>query len=134
MAPIEWHELDSLDLGKKIRYRLDINAAEFKGRAGVPWLVMAANTHLSLNELAAVMAEVFGVYRPRNWIWHRRWMFQDPNLVRKAGGVRNADGQDERAFQIMDSHRQVSARQLVRILQESGIRRGKDWVLKNRVR
>ena len=35
MSQIAWLELDSVDLGKKISYRLDINAGEFKGRAGM---------------------------------------------------------------------------------------------------
>ena len=51
MKKIKWLEYDSTGLGKKIRYRLEINAAEFKGRAGMPWLIMAANIHLSVNEL-----------------------------------------------------------------------------------
>jgi hypothetical protein len=54
--------------------------------------------------------------------------------VRNAGGIRNADGQEARAYRIMDQHPHVSARELARILRRSGIKRGKDWVLKNRVR
>lgn len=133
MVPIEWLELDSAGLGKKIRYRLDIKAEDFKGRAGMPWLIMAANLHLSINELLEVM-EAYGYYRTRSWVSRRRWIFFDANYVRNAGGVRNADGQEGRACQIMDKHPHVSARELARILRKNGIRRGKDWVLKNRVR
>lgn len=132
MAEVEWRELDSVGLGKKISYRLDINAGDFRGRAGVAWLIMAANPHLSINELLAVM-EAYGCYRTRSWVSRRRWMFLDPNCVRKAGGVCNADGQQARAYQIMDKHARVSARELTRILRKNGIQRGKDWVLKNRV-
>jgi hypothetical protein len=134
MAPIEWSELDSVGLGKKVRYRLDINAADFKGRAGMPWLIMAANVNLSINELLEVM-EAYGYFRPRSWVSRRRWIFFDANYVRNAGGrIGNADGQDERAYQIMDEHPHVSARELARILRNKGIRRGKDWVLRHRVR
>ena len=87
MDHIAWLELHSTGLGKKIRYRLDINAEDFRGRAGVVWLIMAANPHLSLDELCAVMEEAFGCYRPRSWVWRRRWIFLDPANVRKAGGA-----------------------------------------------
>ena len=53
MKKIKWLECDSVDLGKKFQYRMDIDAEEFKGRAGLPWLIMAANVNLSINELLA---------------------------------------------------------------------------------
>ena len=85
---------------------------------------MAANVHLSINELLEVM-EAYGYYRTRSWVSRRRWIFFDPDYVRNAGRVRNADGQEERAYQIMDKHPQVSARELTRILRKHGIQRGK---------
>lgn len=130
---IEWLEVDSPALRKKIRYRADIDIREFKGRAGMPWLIMAANVHLSINELLAVMA-AHGYERTRSWVSRRRWIFFDAGYVRSAGVVRNADGQEERAHRIMAEHPRVSARELARILSKKGIKRGKDWVLKNRVR
>ena len=133
MSEVEWRELDSVGLGKKVRYRLDINASDFKGRAGLPWLIMAANPHLSINDLLAVMEEAFGYYRTRSWVSRRRWIFSDAKHVRGSGGVRNADGQEGRAYQIMDQHPHVSARELARILRKNGIERGRDWVLKHRV-
>jgi hypothetical protein len=131
-TPVKWLEHDSINLGKKVRYRLDINAGEFKGRAGMPWLIMAANIHLSINELLEVM-DAYGYERTRSWVSRRRWIFFDDNYVRNAGGVRNADGQEARAYRIMDAHPHVSARELARILRQNGIKRGKDWVLRNRV-
>jgi hypothetical protein len=98
----------------------------------MPWLIMAANLHLSLNELLEVM-EAFGYERTRSWIQRRRWIFYDADFVRGVGGVSNADGQQARAYKIMDEHPYVSARELVRILRKRGIKRGKDWVLKHRV-
>lgn len=109
------------------------NICEFKGRAGMPWLIMAANIHLSINELLMVMKH-YGYERTRSWVSRRRWIFFDPNYVRSAGGVRDADGKESRAFLIMEQHPRESARRLVGILRENGIKRGKDWVLKNRVR
>ena len=94
---------------------------------------MAANVHLSINELLEVMT-AFGYERTRSWVSRRRWIFFDANYVRNAGRSRNEDGQETRAHRIMDEHPNVSARELARILRKSGIKRGKDWVLKNRVR
>jgi hypothetical protein len=118
------------EVSREINLTLDIR--DFKGRAGMPWLIMAANVHLSINELLEVMA-AYGYMRTRSWVSRRRWIFFDANYVRKAGGVRNADGQEARAYRIMGEHPHVSARELARILRKNGIRRGKDWVLKNRV-
>lgn len=128
---IEYLEHDS-PLGKKIQYRVDIDARQFQGRAGMPWLIMAANVNLSINDLLDVMA-AYGYERTRSWVSRRRWIFFDADYVRNAGGVRNTDGQEERAYRIMDEHPHVSARELVRILRKNNIKRGKDWVLKNRV-
>lgn len=130
---IKWLEHESPNLGKTIRYRLDINAEDFKGRAGMPWLIMAANVHLSINELLEVMGS-YGYFRTRSWVSRRRWIFFDADYVRGAGRFRNADGQEARALRIMNQYPNVSARELARILRKNGIKRGKDWVLKNRVR
>ena len=114
---IEWLEHDSTS-GKKIRYRVDIDAREFQGRAGMPWLIMAANPNLSINELLEVMA-AYGYERPRSWVARRRWIFLNPDYARMAGGVRNADGQETRAYRVMDQHPHVSARELTRIDRKS---------------
>lgn len=129
---IEWLEIDSPALRKKIRYRADIDIREFKGRAGMPWLIMAANVNLSITALLDVMA-ANGYERTRSWVSRRRWIFFDADYVRNAGGVRNADGQEDRAHRIMQQHPRASARELARILSKEGIKRGKDWVRKNRV-
>lgn len=131
---IEWLEIPSAmtDKKQKIKYRLDIDARDFKGRAGMPWLIMAANTHLSVSDLLDVMAH-YGYERTRSWVSRRRWIFFDANYVRQSGGVADADGQQARAYRIMDQHPSVSAREMVRILGKAGIKRGKDWVLKHRV-
>lgn len=118
--------------GKRIRYRVDIDARDFKGRAGMPWLIMAANVNLSINQLLDVMA-AYGCQRTRSWVARRRWIFFDANYVRQAGGQADSDGQQAHAYRLMDEHPSVSAREMVRILRDAGIKRGKDWVLKHRV-
>ena len=131
---IEYLEIDGVGTGKKIKYRVDIDAREFKGRAILPWLIMAANPHLSLNQLLDVMAHYGCEYeRTRSWIGRRRWMTVDRGYVRQCGAAADADGQQARAYRIMDQHPHVSARELVRILGKAGIKRGKTWVLKHRV-
>lgn len=129
---IEYLEIESPITGKKIGYRVDIDAREFKGRAGMPWLIMAANVNLSINKLLEVMAH-YGYERTRSWVARRRWIFFDSDYVCQSGRAADADGQQARAYQIMDRHPTVSARELVRIFGKAGIKRGKDWVLKNRV-
>ena len=127
----EYLEMQSSS-GKKISYRVDIDARDFKGRAGLPWLIMAANVNLSINQLLDVMA-AYGCQRTRSWVARRRWIFFDANYVRNAGGQADTDGQQARAYRLMDEYPSVSAREMVRILRDAGIKRGKDWVLKHRV-
>lgn len=130
---IEYLETESTAAsGKKIKYRVDIDAREFKGRAGMPWLIMAANVNLSLNDLLDVMAH-YGYGRNRSWVSRRRWMFFDANYVCQCGASADLDGKQARAYQIMDQYPSVSARELVRILGKAGVKRGKDWVLKHRI-
>lgn len=129
---VDYLEIESAVTGKKIRYRVDIDARDYKGRAGMPWLIMAANVNLSLTQLRDVMAH-YGYERPLAWISRRRWLFFDADYVRLSGGVADADGKQARAYQIMDQHPNASAREMSRILKEAGIKRSKDWVLKHRV-
>ncbi len=127
----EYLEIESPTTGKKIKYRVDVDARHFRGRAGMPWLIMAANVNLSINALLDVMAH-YGYRRTRSWVARRRWIFFDGEYVRQCGAAADADGQQARAHRIMDEHPNVSARELVRILGKAGIRRGRDWVLKHR--
>ncbi len=130
-ATLTWTDWRGREISREVNLTLP-DIRDFKGRAGMPWLIMAANIHLSVNDLLRVMA-AYGYERTRGWVSRRRWIFFDPNYVRNAGGVRNADGQEARAYRIMDEHPNVSARELTRILRKNGIKRGKTWVLKNRV-
>jgi hypothetical protein len=130
---IEYLEIESPTTGKKIEYRVDLDAREFKGRAGMPWLIMAANVNLSIDKLLDVMSH-YGYERTRSWVSRRRWLFFDSNYVCQFGRAADADGQQARAYRIMDQYPNVSSRELVRILGKAGVKRGKDWVLKHRIR
>jgi hypothetical protein len=129
---MDYLEIEDAGTRKKIRYRADIpNIRDFVGRAGLPWLIMAANVNLSINELLTVMAH-YDVVRTRSWVSRRRWIFFDAGYVRSSGASADADGQQARAYRIMEQHPKISARDMVRILSDNGIKRGRDWVLKHR--
>lgn len=124
-----WTDWQGREISREVNLTLDVR--DFKGRAGMPWLIMAANVHLSINDLLEVM-RAFGYERTRSWVSRRRWIFFPADYVRNTARV-NADGQDARASRIMAENPRASARELARILKKMGIRRGKDWVLRHRV-
>lgn len=129
----EYLEIEGSPTGKKIRYQVAIpDIRQYKGRAGLPWLIMAANVNLSINDLLVVMAH-YGVVRTRSWVSRRRWIFFDAGYVRSSGASADADGQQARAYRIMEQHPKISARDMVRVLSDNGIKRGRDWVLKHRI-
>ncbi len=116
-----------------------INLEDFHGTAAFPWLVIFANAHLSgweIEQFLMLKAEATpGAERSASWIQRKRWMTRKPGESRSLGvGPRpNRDGNDARAFALMQGHPKLSARQLVRLLKDRGITRGKDWVLRHRL-
>jgi hypothetical protein len=115
---------------RPINFVIDIR--DYKGRDGYPWLVIAANPHLSVYVLWLLLFFEGGKNeRGESWIKRRRWLFRDPEEVR-VGRQANADGKDDRAVNIMRENPTMSARGLVRLLKQHGIHRGKDWVLKHK--
>ena len=128
---LEFDGLSGKRQSRRTNYVIDIR--DYKGRAGYPWLVIAANPHLSVNVLWLwLLSEGGKNERGQSWIKRRRWLFQDPEKTGVAGVQANADGRDGRAVAIMRENPTMSARSLVRLLKEHGIRRGKDWVLKHK--
>jgi hypothetical protein len=122
---LEFDGLSGKRQSRPINYVIDIR--DYKGRPGYPWLVIAANPHLSVYVLWLLLSSEGGRNeRGESWIKRRRWLFQDPNKAAGAGGQANADGRDGRAVKIMRENPTMSARSLVRLLKENGIRRGKD--------
>jgi hypothetical protein len=124
-----WTDGRGREVERPVNYILDIR--KHVGEPGWALLAVAANTHLSIADLERLLATE-GVYRSRSWIQRRRWLFQQADAVNNQGRP-NADGKDEKAKRIMEEYSSSSARQLVRILAENGIVRGRDWVWRNRV-
>jgi hypothetical protein len=111
---------------KAVNIRVDISA--FTECAVFPYLVMAANPHLSAPEIQDVLRS-FGDFqwRSETWIKTRRWMFTVGEPL-----APSADGLDERAHRIMRNNPRQSARRLVMLLQSNGINRPLDWVYRSR--
>lgn len=110
-----------------------IDARTLKETPGYALLLIAANPHLSLRDLDRLL-KTLGVERSRNWLQKRRWLFQQPEAVNAPGVKSNADGRDDAALALMRDNPTQSLRDLSRLLARHGIRRGKDWVRKNRCR
>jgi hypothetical protein len=111
-----------------------IDIREFTHCAVYPWLVMAANPHLSAPDIQEFLSrqDVAEAFRPTRWISKRRWMCGE---TRHQGGTRpDADGRDPLAFELLSDNRDLSLRDMVRLLKENGITRGREWVRVNRVR
>ena len=111
-----------------------INIREFTHCAVYPWLLMAANPHLSAPDLSMITADQDHdeVYRPARWLNKRRWMCGETR--HQGGGRPNADGRDPKAFELLEANRYLSLRDMVRLLKEHNIVRGREWVRLNRVR
>ena len=112
---------------KTVNIRVDISG--FKDCAIFPYLVMAANPHLSTRDLQDVMSS-FGdhQWRSETWIKTRRWMCSvDPTPLHPS-----ADGLDERARRIMRNHPRMSAPKMAALLKSEGIRRTPHWVYRSR--
>ena len=126
---MRWTDDSGKEQTREVNYA--INIADFRGRAGYIWLLMAANPHLSVADLLRFLhaSGETRALRSETWIKTRRWMFKDAGSV----GVKpDADGLDEDAFEIMRTSPELSARKLSLLLKQHGIRRGKSWVQMNR--
>lgn len=132
-STLTWTDWRGKEQVRTVNHVLDIR--DFRGTAIYPWLLIAANTHLSVGnlwEFLCLVAEEFPrVERSRSWIHRKRWMAQPPDAVNPINRP-NSDGKDARALKIMAGNPNLSLRGVVRLLSEHGIRRGKDWVCKNR--
>ncbi len=126
----ESHFVEATDTrGRLVRFpvRMDINAADFAGTAIYPWLVMAANPQLSANAISTFLFDSGppAAYRPGHWLARRRKMFFPPGTKRPTARV----GPDhDAALRIMRDNTGLSLRDLVRLLKENGVTRGREWV------
>lgn len=132
VGTISWEDLRGREQVREINYTLDVR--DFQGTRGYPWLLIAANRHLSADVLRLLLLTAGEKYeRSRSWIARKkRYLFKDPDTLDSPGARPNADGKDALAIQIMRENRTISARALSRLLSKHGIRRGKDWVLVHR--
>ena len=124
MAWTDWH---GREVSREIRLTLDIR--NFEGMAGYALLFMAANPHLSYDEMLRFLASK-GVGRTLSWLRRRRWMFQQPD----SGAKPDVDGNGTRATQIMRANPTMSVAKLSRLLAGHGIKRSREWVRRNRCR
>ena len=117
------------EVSRSVNHILDIR--ELTRTAVYPWLVMAANQHLSNEEIALWLEHVAiehpAVRRPYSWIKKRRKRTRLPDLIGPRG---NRDGNDSRAFAIMaaPAHQTLSLRGLAACLGEQGISRSREWI------
>jgi len=124
-----------LDLGttvpKTVRCTLDIR--DYEHLAGFSWLLIAANTHLSLAELEIALRHAGPNHkRSKSWIARRRWMFVDTPKTR-AGAPKNRDGHEEQVLRFMADNPKMSSRQMAGYLHKIGIARSPTWIRQHRV-
>jgi len=129
-----WTDWRGKEQVRTIKHLVDIR--DFQDTAVYPWLLMAANPHLSTTDIhrfLSVVADDFpAVERPRSWIQKRRWMTQSPDAVSQFSRP-DSDGKDDQARRVIADNSSLSLRSLVALLKQHGISRGKDWVRKARV-
>jgi hypothetical protein len=126
---LHWTDGHGRKVTREVRLTLDIR--DFEGMAGYPWLVMAANPHLSGPDILRFLRlkadeGLEGAERNPSWIARRRWMFQRASNL--PGTQPDADGKDARALSTMREYPTLSARKLSRLLKEKGIDRSREWV------
>ena len=114
---------------KRVPVNFTLDAMNFKGMAGFGLLVLAANPHLTIPQLARLL-ESNGCGRSCAWIQRRRWLFRPPDAERGMGGrnTNMTDGKDAAALTVIRENPRLSLRDLVRLLAERGIDRGREWV------
>ena len=116
---------------RPINLTLDIR--DFEGTAGYAWVFLAANPHLSAADIWRwLLMKGNGMARSESWIQRRRWLFLPRGTINSRSKP-NRDGKDEKAITLMAEHTRLSLRDVVRLLAQHGIKRGKDWVRKHRV-
>lgn len=124
---MSWTDRRGKNINREVNLILDIR--DFEGLAGYPWLLIAANPHLSISDIQRFLElkvdeGVNGVMRPSSWIQRKLFLFRRPRV----GPRPHPDGKDARAIAIVRDNPTMSARNLSRLLKERGIDRGKDWV------
>ena len=121
------------EVTRDVNLTLDIR--DFEDKPGYPWLFLAANAHLSYDVMLRYLeSKGARLERTKGWLQRRRWMFEPANAVNGPGVKANADGKEARAIAMVRANATLSAAKLSRLLAESGIRRSREWVRRNRCR
>jgi len=126
---IIWTDGHGKEVSREIN--LTLNVEDFRGTPGYAQLVIAANRHLSIPTVERWL-ELVGVEVSRNWLYRRRWMFQDPKTVNKPGSKSDEDGKYARAVAIIRENRKMSVGRLSWLLRQHGITRCREWVRQHR--
>ena len=130
---MEWKDYRGKPQTREVKQHIDIR--DLEGTPVYPWLVMAANPHLSAPDLREFLEMQSGehpaVYRPLHWIQRRRWMCL-PAGTAPAANYRDRDGKQAGAAAIMAAHPGLSLRDLTELLRDHGIHRSREWVRRQR--
>lgn len=130
MSTLRWEDGHGREVSKEVKLTVP-DVREFKGLAGYPFLLIAANPHLSGSELERLL-ESEGLPFSRSWIYRRMWMFRESSYAPPPLSI-----EDQRAIAIMKdavlrANKKLSARKLVYVLKGRGIKRSKNWVWRHR--
>ncbi len=119
---------------RTIKHTLDTR--DYLGTPGYPWLLLAANQDLSVSDLVRFLdmeaEKTPGVARTPTWVHVRRRLFRPSAIKAGQRPLHDPDRRHVQAIRIMANNPTLSARALVKLLQEHGIKRGKDWVWQHR--
>lgn len=129
---MSWTHWRGHEVSKEVHLIAD--ARNVVGLAGYPWIVIAANPHLSNLDIERYLATcgIDGAERSLSWIQRRRWMFRTVKPGNANGPRSDVDGNYARALQIMWDHPTVSNCKLVHILKKHRIKRSREWVRQHR--
>ena len=121
------------EVQREVRQTLDIRKC--LGSPGYPLLVIAANPHLSLFDIAMYLyrksQETPGIERPKTWIHKRRWLFRPANETSNSPTY-DPDRRHADAVRIMAQHPELSLHAMQKLLREHRIVRSKEWIRQHR--
>jgi len=123
---LSWTDGHGKQVSKPVNLSIpDVQA--FRGLAGYPWLLIAANPHMSATELLMLL-ETEGIGRSHTWVKRRLWMLRRGD----ADATRPVAAEDVRAVELMRENETLSLRGLRGFLLDHGIKRSVDWVRRHR--
>ncbi len=80
--------------------KLTLDVRDYEGTAGFPWVLVAANRHLSQEDITLYLerkaVQTPGVARTRSWVQRRAWMFRPRDSAERRGGPDTEQGRTTR--------------------------------------